>query len=101
MKRNIIACFVASMLIMMTGCKKDFLEEKRDLTGVNEEVYKDPHMAQAYVNYIYRLFQPADNAIAMVQYQTNNNGGYSDNYTRTTDELPGRTGWSREWGSMA
>jgi hypothetical protein len=101
MKRNIIACFVATMLILTTGCKKDFLEEKRDLTGVNEQVYKDPQMAQAYVNYIYRLFQPADNAIAMVQYQTNNNGGYSDNYTRTTDELPGQTDWNREWGSIA
>ena len=74
MKRNTTFSFVALVMLVTASCKKDFLEEKRDLTGMNEEVFKDPQMAQAYVNYIYGLFQPSDNGISMIQYQTNNNG---------------------------
>lgn len=99
MKKNIINCLL--ILVVLGSCKKDFLEEKRDLTGVNEEVFKDPQMAKAYVGYIYGLFQPADNAISMVNYQTNANGTYSDAYTKTTDELAGQTDFNREWAAIA
>lgn len=89
MKKTLAISLLA--LAALGSCKKDFLEEKRDLTGMNEEVYKDPLMAKAYTGYIYGLFQPADGASAMTVYQTNNNGGYSDLYTRTTDEMSGQT----------
>src|SRR5688572_19191876 len=97
MKRIIIILFLGSLVLGMTACKKDFLVEKRDLTGMNEEVFKDPLLAQAYVGYIYRLFQPADNAISNVVWQTGNNGTYSDAYTKTSEELAGQTDWNREW----
>ena len=99
MKKNIIGCLL--VVAVLVSCKKDFLEEKRDLTGVNEEVYKDPLMPKAFVGYIYRLFQPADNAVAMIQYQTGANGSYSDAYTKTTDELAGQTDFNREWPAIA
>ena len=99
MQKNIIGCLL--ILSMLVSCKKDFLEEKSDLTGVNEEVYKDPLMAKAFVGYIYGLFQPADNAAAMIQYQTNANGTYSDAYTKTTNELAGQTDFNREWPAIA
>ena len=101
MKRNIIIVFFVALMLVITSCKKDFLEEKRDLTGVNEEVFKDPLMAQAYVDFVYGLFQPSDNAISMVQYQTGANGTYSDAYTKTTDELAGQTDFNREWPTIA
>ena len=56
MKRINNIWFLAFFILLFSGCKKDFLEEKRDLSGVNEEVFKDPAMAQAYVDYIYGLF---------------------------------------------
>ncbi|HKZ67069.1 MAG TPA: RagB/SusD family nutrient uptake outer membrane protein [Chitinophagaceae bacterium] len=99
MKKNIIGYVL--ILSVLVGCKKDFLEEKQDLTGVNEEVYKDPLMAKAFVGYIYRLFQPADNAISMIQYQHAANGVYNDAYTKTTDELAGQTDYNREWPAIA
>jgi hypothetical protein len=99
MKRIIIIWFLGSLV--MAGCNKKFLEEKRDLTGFNEQVFEDPDMANAYVGYIYGLFQPADNATSMVQWQTTNNGGYNDAYTKTTEELAGQTDWNREWPAIA
>lgn len=99
MKRIIIIWFLGSLV--MAGCKKTFLEEKRDLTGFNEQVFEDPDIANAYVGYIYSLFQPADNATSMVQWQTGANGTYNDAYTKTTEELAGQTDWNREWTSIA
>ena len=99
MKKNLIICLLIA--VVLGSCKKDFLEEKRDLTGVNEEVFMDPLMAKAYVGYIYGLFQPADNSVSMTQYQTGANGTYSDNYTKTTDELAGQTDFNREWPAIA
>ncbi|MCG2614812.1 RagB/SusD family nutrient uptake outer membrane protein [Terrimonas sp. NA20] len=99
MKKTLAISLLA--LAALGSCKKDFLEEKRDLTGMNEEVYKDPLMAKAYTGYIYGLFQPADNAAAMTVYQTNNNGAFSDLYTKTTDEMAGQTDLNREWPLIA
>ncbi len=101
MKRNIILGFFIVLVAVVTSCKKEFLEEKQDLTGFNEEVYKDAAMAQANVDFVYGLFQPADNGISMVQYQTNANGAYSDAYTKTTDEMAGQTDFNREWPAIA
>lgn len=101
MKKIIITLYLGLVVIGMVGCKKDFLEEKRDLTGVNEDVFKDENLAIAYVGYIYRLFQHGDNATANVQWQTTNNGGYNDNYAKTTEELAGQTDWNREWASIS
>jgi starch-binding outer membrane protein, SusD/RagB family len=101
MKRNKIIWVLASLLLVIAGCKKDFLVEKRDLTGVNEDVFKDPLMAQAYVNYIYGLFQPSDNAQAFIQEQNGANGSYNTAYTQTTEELGGQTNWNRVWPTIA
>lgn len=101
MKLRIYIGLAALLVTSVTACKKDFLEEKKDLTGVNEEVFQDSMMAQAYVDYVYGLFQPGDNGNAMVQYQTNNNGTYTDAYTKTTDELAGQTDFNREWATIS
>ena len=100
MKKNIIIWFLGSLVLVVTGCKKDFLQEKRDWTGANEQVFQDPEMAQAYVNYVYGLFQPGDNNTSMVQYQTNADGKYSDAYTKTTEELAGQTDYNRPWSAI-
>ncbi len=86
---------------IVTGCSDQFLQEKRDMTGVNEQVFSDPQVAEAYVNYIYRLFQPVDNTNAFIRQQTSNNGGYGDIYTKTTDELAGQTDFNRTWAGIA
>jgi hypothetical protein len=101
MKMKNITCGLALLVVVLAGCKKDFLTEKRDMTGINEEVFKDSLLAKAYVDYIYGLFLPADNAISFVINQTGDNGTYSDAYTKTTEELAGQTDFNREWPAIA
>jgi hypothetical protein len=102
MKPNKIIYLFASVLILLAGCKKDFLEEKRDLGGTNEEVFKDPLLAQAYVDYVYGLFLPANNGTPNVQDQaTTENGGYSSVFTQTTEELAGETDFNKTWAQIS
>ncbi|MGV3767413.1 MAG: RagB/SusD family nutrient uptake outer membrane protein [Chitinophagaceae bacterium] len=100
MKRTVYIAGL-SALVALSSCKDKFLEEKRDLSGTNEQVFQDSVLAQAYVNYVYGLFQPADNAVAFVVHQTGANGAYSDAYTKTTDEMAGQTDFNREWATIA
>jgi hypothetical protein len=101
MKKNIIKYFFASMVLLSTSCKDDFLQEKRDMTGVNEDVFKDPVLAQAYVDYLYGLFLPANNGTPWIQTQTaSENGGYNNVFTQTTDELAGETDYNKVWASI-
>ena len=60
MKRKNILVVLAALVVILGSCKKDFLAEKRDLTGINEQVFQDSMMAKAYVDYIYGLFLLAD-----------------------------------------
>ncbi|OQP38778.1 hypothetical protein A4H97_18855 [Niastella yeongjuensis] len=98
MKRNYKLTIVAAALLAgIIGCKKDFLEEKRDLGGVNEEVFKDSLEAQAYVDYIYGLFQPAaGQPAALWNIATNNT-----QFDQVTEELPGEVTWNKVWANVS
>lgn len=90
--------------VMLTGqsCKDDFLKEKRDLTAVNEDVFKDPVLAQSYVDYVYGMFLPAANAQSFVVTQNaTENGVYNTTFTQTTDELAGETDYNKEWATVS
>lgn len=75
----------------LAACNDDFLAEKRDLTGYNEEVFMDEAMAKAYVGYIYHLFLPGDNSNPFNSYPG------SGSFASTTEEEAGQTNWNREW----
>ncbi|RRN76622.1 RagB/SusD family nutrient uptake outer membrane protein, partial [Pseudoxanthomonas sp. SGD-10] len=102
MKKNLIKYMFASLVLLSTsGCKDDFLQEKRDLTGVNEEVFTNPALAQAYVDYIYGLFLPANNGTGFIATNTaSDNGSYNNVFSQTTDELAGETDFNKEWSSI-
>ena len=95
-KLNILSLVV--MLVLVWGCKKTFLEEKSDLTGVNEEVFKDPLLATAYVDYVYGLFLAPNNAQSLSWELATNNFQFA----QTTEEFPGQTNWNRpDWASVS
>ncbi|WP_208861270.1 hypothetical protein [Flavobacterium oncorhynchi] len=48
--------------LSLASCNDDFLEEKKDFNGVNEDVFKVPSLATGYVDYVYGLFLPGNNA---------------------------------------
>jgi len=98
MKRNNkLLIIVAALLAATTSCKKDFLEEKRDLGGVNEETFKDSILATAYVDYVYGLFQPGNNAQSLSWNIATGNL----NFAQTTEEFPGETNWNKLWSGVS
>ena len=93
-KINILACVATAMLL--GGCNDDFLAEKEDLSGVNEQVYQDPILGKAYVDYVYKSFLPANNA-SVFTWDLASNG--NDDFSQTTDELPGEVNWNKIWAA--
>ena len=94
MKINIL--LGAITLIFLASCSDEFLAEKEDLTGVNEQVYQDPILGKSYVDYIYRLFLPANNANSFIWDLASNS---NDNFSKTTDELGGEVNWNKIWAA--
>lgn len=94
LKRNILTGALAVMLL--GSCNDDFLAEKEDLTGVNEQVYQDPVLGQAYIDYVYKMFMPANNATSYT-WDLASNG--NDDFSQTTDELPGEVNWNKIWAA--
>ena len=92
---------LASFTLIFSSCKDDFLEEKRDLSGVNEEVFKDPLLAKAYIDYVYYMFQPPKGASSYITEQNAPDGKYTDDFTQTTEELAGQTDFNREWAQIS
>ncbi|MGV3588403.1 MAG: RagB/SusD family nutrient uptake outer membrane protein [Adhaeribacter sp.] len=97
MNKNILTWLLASLMLVVTSCNDDFLKEKGDLTGINEDVFKDAVMAQAYVDYIYFLFQPDNNGQPFIHNQTGVRGQFTDDFTQTTEELAGESEWNKAW----
>jgi len=91
-KRNILLGVLTTMLL--GSCNDDFLADKQDLSGANEEVYQDPILAKAYVDYIYGLFQPASNASSLTWDLAS---GGAATFSQTTDELAGEVNWNKVW----
>jgi len=83
-------------IFLVTACNEDFLEEKRDLTGVNEQVFQDELMARGYVDYIYGLFQPANNNRALIW---DLYGGFE--FSKNSDELPGESAINKPYAQIS
>lgn len=102
MKNNRFIYLLVAALIVSTGCKDDFLEEKRDYSAVDEETFRNPVLAQAYVDYVYGLFQPSGNAQAFISSNASTeNGTYNSNFTQTTEELAGETNWNKQYPNIS
>ncbi|MFD1771976.1 RagB/SusD family nutrient uptake outer membrane protein [Sphingobacterium suaedae] len=102
MKNRSYIIAILSLFVFAASCSDDFLEEKRDLTGVNEDVFKDPVLGQAYVDYIYGMFLPANNGTGFLSTQTaSENGTFNTIFAQTTDELAGETDFNKVWATIS
>lgn len=76
--------FLALLLLaIITGCDDQFLIDKGDFSGFNEEIYNDVQTAQAKVDYLYYLCLPPSNT------------GSSDTYSKSTEEFAGSTTYTQ------
>jgi len=71
------------LLAFITGCSDQFLIDKKDFSGFNEEIYNNVQTAQAKVDYLYYLCLPAATT------------GSSDTYSKSTEEFPGSTTYNQ------
>lgn len=81
----------------LVSCSDNFLEEKKDYNGLNEQVFIEPGFAKQYVDYIYYSFLPGHNAVA---YTWDFTTGGNDQWTKTTDEMAGETNWNKVWAQI-
>lgn len=93
-KRNILLGVLTTLLL--GSCNDDFLAEKQDLSGANEEVYQDPVLGKAYVDYIYFSFLPANNASSFTWDLA---AGGAATFSQVTDELAGEVNWNKVWAA--
>lgn len=87
---------VTVSIVLLISCSDDFLQEKRDLTGVNEQVFQDPDMAEAYVDYVYGMFQPANGNRALIWDLF---GGFE--FSKNTEELPGESAVNKPYAQIS
>ena len=97
MKINKLIYTLVGLIVVLASCKDDFLEEKQDYGGFNEQVFKDAALATGYVDYVYGMFLPPANAQSM----TWNLATANDDFTKTTEELAGETNWNKEWATIS
>ncbi|WP_293889404.1 MULTISPECIES: RagB/SusD family nutrient uptake outer membrane protein [unclassified Sphingobacterium] len=102
-KLTILTMMLACLALTNQSCKDKFLEDKKDFTAVNgDDVFKDPVLAQAYVDYVYGLFLPANNSQSFVAtMDAAENGTYNNVFTQTTDELAGETDFNKQWNAIS
>lgn len=102
MKKHTYIKVLLGLALLGSGCSDKFLEEKRDLGAVNEEVFQDPTLGKAYVDYVYGLFLPANNGSGFLATNDNSdNGSYNTVFAQTTDELGGETDFNKPWGNIS
>lgn len=84
--------------LSLASCNDDFLEEKKDFNGVNEDVFKVPSLATGYVDYVYGLFLPGNNAAVNTWDLA---AGGNDDFSQTTEELTGEVNWNKIWATIS
>ncbi|WBL23387.1 RagB/SusD family nutrient uptake outer membrane protein [Zunongwangia sp. HRR-M8] len=95
-KKNIGRLILLAFISLSVSCSDEFLQEKQDWTGVNEQVFQDELRARAYVDYVYSLFLPNDGNVPQWWYHSHN-----DDLLQTSDEYFGQTRWNQEWATIS
>ncbi|MDP4186456.1 MAG: RagB/SusD family nutrient uptake outer membrane protein [Bacteroidota bacterium] len=89
MIRKYILGMISIAAIVLTSCSDQYLENMKDYSGFNEQVFTEPSMAAGYVDYIYNQMEPGNNSTPI---QTLGDGiNYSTTFSTTTDEFAGTT----------
>jgi len=98
MKKYNIKWLLMSAIVLITSCKDDFLEEKKDYTGFNEQTFEDPALATAYVDYIYGLFQPNSGNSQSLMWELAVNG---NKFSQDTEEIAGENDFNKVWTKIS
>lgn len=72
-------------ILSLSSCSDTFLQDKKDYTGFNDEIYSNFNMAQASVDYIHRQVQPKVGGVNALSGST----GSADEHSKSTLEYAG------------
>ncbi len=93
-----IGLFAILAAFSLGSCSDEFLTEKQDYNGVNEQVFQVPALAKQYVDYVYGLFLPGNNATVFTWDLA---AGATDDFSQTTQELAGEVNWNKAWANIS
>ncbi|MDR2914348.1 MAG: RagB/SusD family nutrient uptake outer membrane protein [Tannerella sp.] len=79
--------FAIGVLFLLSSCSDEFLQEKKDYNGFNDEIYNNFSMAQASVDYIHRQVEPKVGGVSALSGST----GSADDHSKSTLEYGGST----------
>ena len=88
MKKILRYAFFAMALAAMTSCSDQFLQDKKDYNGFNEEIYDDIALATGKVDFVYGLCLPTT---ASGVGHSNPCTGRADAFSQSTEEYAGST----------
>lgn len=88
MKKILRYTLFAMTLAVMTSCSDQFLQDKKDYNGFNEEIYDDLALATGKVDFVYGLCLPTT---ASGVGHSNPCTGRADAFSQSTEEYAGST----------
>lgn len=102
MKNNIklYSLFTIFTSLVLVSCSTDFIEEKRDLSGVTNEVYEYEELSLQFVNELYASILPTHNSnMAMWSRPADDHDNPAD-FARATDEAAGEVDLNKEYAGV-
>ncbi len=102
MKNNIKISSLLTILISMVmgGCSTDFIEEKRDLSAVTNEVYEYEELSNQYVNELYNTFLPDHNKNMVKWDRSAADHGGDNQFSLATDEFAEESDLNAEYATV-
>lgn len=95
------------IVLILSACSTDFIEEKKNYQKVDVEIYQDEFLATSYVDYLYFLMLPESNSnMTMWSRSALDNSnvagqGSPSLFTRATDEVAGSVHLNQEWADIS
>ncbi|UKM64311.1 RagB/SusD family nutrient uptake outer membrane protein [Flavobacteriaceae bacterium GSB9] len=93
--------------LLLNSCDTDFIEEKKNFQQVDVEIYQEEFLATLFVDNIYFLFLPGDDAnMAMWSKSARDNSdipgrGDAAFFSKATDEVAGEVDINTEWANIS
>lgn len=89
------------MIVFLSSCSTEFLEEKVDHSKVNVLVYQDEVLATAYIDYLYAASLPGDEANMAKWSLAADEHNSEDMFAKSSDEIAGETDINKEWAQIS
>ncbi|AXP80053.1 SusD family protein [Mariniflexile rhizosphaerae] len=101
--KNIKINSLLALLIMvfLSSCSADFIEEKKDYSSVNVGIYQDEFLANGYLDYLYYMMQPDNNPNMAMWSKAAREHSSPDLFAKSSDEVAGESDLNKEYTEIS